>query len=123
MEPEFIPYRRHAQKESIAVKLHTVIASVRPTRIGPTIGRWFNDYAVKHGKFDAELVDLKAFNLPVHDEPEHPRAGNYVHEHTKTWSKSVAAADAFALMRRIGGNQTRRNAPEAQVNHDGTHRH
>ena len=73
------------------MKLHTVISSVRPTRIGPTIARWFNDYAVKHGKFDAELIDLVDFKLPVHDEPEHPRAGNYVHEHTKAWSKSVAS--------------------------------
>jgi NAD(P)H-dependent FMN reductase len=80
------------------MKLHTVISSVRPTRIGPAIARWFNDYALKHGKFDAELVDLKAFNLPVHDEPEHPRAGKYAHEHTKVWSSSVAAADAFAFV-------------------------
>ena len=80
------------------MKLHTVISSVRPTRIGPAIGRWFNDYAVKHGKFDAELIDLVDFKLPVHDEPEHPRAGNYMHEHTKAWSKSVAAADAFVFV-------------------------
>ncbi len=80
------------------MKLHTIIASVRPTRIGPAIGRWFHDYAVKHGKFDAELIDLATFKLPVHDEPEHPRMGKYVHEHTKAWSASVAAADAFAFV-------------------------
>jgi NAD(P)H-dependent FMN reductase len=86
------------QRGSIAVKLHTIISSVRPTRIGPAVARWFNDYAVKHGKFDAELVDLMTFKLPIHDEPEHPRAGKYVHEHTKAWSASVHAADAFAFV-------------------------
>ena len=81
------------------MKLHTVISSVRPTRIGPTIARWFNDYAVKHGKFDAELIDLVDFKLPVHDEPEHPRMGNYAHEHTKAWSKSVAPPNVAMIAR------------------------
>jgi NAD(P)H-dependent FMN reductase len=80
------------------LKLHTIITSVRPTRIGPAIARWFHDSAVKHGKFDGALIDLVDFKLPVHDEPEHPRLGKYVHEHTRTWSASVAAADAFAFV-------------------------
>src|SRR3546814_11700323 len=28
----------------------------------------------------------------------HPRLGKYQHEHTRRWSESVAAADAFALV-------------------------
>jgi NAD(P)H-dependent FMN reductase len=98
MEPEPGYKNHHHKQEGIAVKLHTIIASVRPTRIGPAVARWFHDYAVKHGKFDAELVDLLTFKLPIHDEPEHPRAGNYAREHTKAWSASVAAADAFAFV-------------------------
>ena len=80
------------------MKLHTIICSTRPVRIGPAIAAWFHETAKAHGGFDAELVDLAAFNLPVFDEPRHPRLGQYQHEHTKKWAASVAAADAFAFV-------------------------
>ena len=82
----------------MAPRLHTVIASTRPGRIGPMIAQWFNDFAKEHGKFDARLVDLAEFSLPVLDEPHHPMRRQYQHEHTKKWSASVAAADAFVFV-------------------------
>ncbi|WP_114944778.1 NADPH-dependent FMN reductase [Microvirga calopogonii] len=82
----------------MAPKLHTIIASTRPGRVGPGIAKWFNDFAAEHGKFDPVLVDLADFNLPVFDEPEHPRLRNYHHAHTKAWSESVASADAFVFV-------------------------
>ena len=82
----------------MALKLHTIICSTRPGRVGPAVARWFHDFAEKHGKFDATLVDLAEFKLPVYDEPMHPRMQKYEHEHTKRWSASVAAADAFVFV-------------------------
>jgi NAD(P)H-dependent FMN reductase len=82
----------------LASKLHTVICSTRPNRIGPAVATWFHEIAAAHGKFDASLVDLKEFELPVFDEPEHPRLQHYVHEHTKRWAASVSAADAFVFV-------------------------
>lgn len=79
-------------------KLHTIIVSTRPTRIGPSIAEWFHEFAKSHGKFDAELVDLAEFNLPVYDEPVHPVRRQYKHEHTKKWSASVNAADAYVFV-------------------------
>ena len=79
-------------------KLHTVICSTRPGRVGPSVARWFNDFALKHAGFAAELIDLADFNLPIYDEPVHPRMQQYAHEHTKRWSQSVAAADAFVFV-------------------------
>jgi len=79
-------------------KLHTIIVSTRPTRIGPAIANWFHDFAKAHGKFDAELIDLADFNLPVYDEPHHPMRRQYTQEHTKKWSASVNAADAFVFV-------------------------
>ena len=37
-------------------------------------------------------------NLPLLDEPHHPRLGNYMHEHTKRWSAIVSRADAFVFV-------------------------
>jgi NAD(P)H-dependent FMN reductase len=75
-----------------------VIASTRPGRVGPSVGRWFAGYARRHGVFEIEVVDLLAFGLPFMDEPNHPRLGEYTHQHTKDWSAKVKAADAFAFV-------------------------
>ncbi|MET0743332.1 MAG: NAD(P)H-dependent oxidoreductase [Microvirga sp.] len=82
----------------MASKLHVIICSTRPTRIGPAVAQWFYDEAVAHGRFDVELVDLADFNLPVFDEPEHPRLRRYQHAHTKAWSAKVEEADAFVFV-------------------------
>jgi NAD(P)H-dependent FMN reductase len=82
----------------LASKLHVIICSTRPTRVGPAVAQWFHDEAVAHGRFDVELVDLADFRLPVFDEPEHPRLRRYQHAHTKAWSAKVEEADAFVFV-------------------------
>jgi NAD(P)H-dependent FMN reductase len=82
----------------MALKLHTIICSTRPGRIGPPIASWFHELAVVDGRFEAVLVDLAEFNLPVYDEPEHPIRQNYQHAHTKKWAASVNAADAYVFV-------------------------
>lgn len=79
-------------------KLIVLVASTRPGRIGSTIGKWFAEYAKAHAGFDIELVELADMNLPVFDEPQHPAAQQYEHEHTKAWSRKVASADAFVFV-------------------------
>lgn len=80
------------------MKLNVIICSTRPGRIGPRIGAWFADYARKHGGFEVDLVDLADFNLPILDEPKHPRLADYQKDHTKKWSQSVASADAYVFV-------------------------
>jgi NAD(P)H-dependent FMN reductase len=80
------------------LKLHTIIASTRPGRVGSAVAKWFHAFAVENGRFEAQLVDLADFNLPIYDEPVHPRFQRYEHEHTKRWSESVAAADAYVFV-------------------------
>ncbi|MBB2971044.1 NAD(P)H-dependent oxidoreductase [Mesorhizobium sp. RMAD-H1] len=79
-------------------KLHIIICSTRPGRQGPKIAEWFHGFAKAHGKFDAVLIDLAELNLPVFDEPKHPRLRQYENQHTKEWSASVEAADAFVFV-------------------------
>jgi NAD(P)H-dependent FMN reductase len=79
-------------------KLHTIISSTRPGRVGPAIADWFHGLAVEHGGFDAVLVDLADFRLPVYDEPHHPVTRKYEHDHTRAWAASVQAADAYVFV-------------------------
>lgn len=44
------------------------------------------------------MTDLAELNLPMFDEPNHPRLHQYVHQHTKDWSAIVAASDAFIFV-------------------------
>jgi NAD(P)H-dependent FMN reductase len=78
--------------------LQIIIGSTRPGRVGLPVAEWTLERAVAHGAFDTQLVDLAEVNLPFLDEPKHPRFGDYAHEHTKRWSRSVAGADAFVFV-------------------------
>lgn len=87
-----------ASSSSSLLKLHVIIASTRPGRVGLPVGQWFVDHAKKHGKFDVTLVDLAEINLPFLNEPKHPSLQQYQHEHTKQWSRLIDAADAYVAV-------------------------
>ena len=78
--------------------LQIITVSTRPSRKGPAVAAWFSSVARAHGEFEVEDVDLAAVNLPVFDEPEHPRFGKYQHEHTRRWSDIVSRGDAFVFV-------------------------
>jgi NAD(P)H-dependent FMN reductase len=79
-------------------KLTIVLASVREGRGGEAIARWFIERAQQHGKFEVQVADLKELNLPLMNEPQHPRLKKYVHESTKQWSAIVDGSDAFVFV-------------------------
>jgi len=78
--------------------LEIVIASTRPGRVGLPVGDWFHERALVHGGFAIEIVDLALVDLPLLDEPNHPRLRQYVHQHTKDWSATIERADAFVFV-------------------------
>lgn len=84
--------------ETSRLKLGVVIASTRPGRSGLPIGQWVYSRAAEHSAFDVEMMDLGKINLPLMDEPNHPRLRNYTLQHTLDWSAKVDAADAFVFV-------------------------
>lgn len=80
-------------------KLHIIVASTRPNRVGHKVGKWIETAALAHAGFEqVEVVDLAEENLPMMNEPNHPRLRDYVHQHTKDWSAKVDSADAFVFV-------------------------
>jgi NAD(P)H-dependent FMN reductase len=77
------------------LKLMVLVASTRPQRAGEPVSQWVMEHANARRDIEATCIDLKDLDLPLLDEPEHPRFGRYHHDHTKRWSKLVDAADAF----------------------------
>jgi NAD(P)H-dependent FMN reductase len=93
-------------------RLGVIVASTRRGRLGLGIANWFVERARQHGGFELELIDLLALNLPLLDEPNHPRLRLYQHAHTKAWSATVSRADAYVFIT----PEYNHGAPPALVN-------
>lgn len=78
--------------------LMTITVSTREGRKGAVFGTWIEQVARRDTDWQVQPVDLAELNLPMFDEPEHPRLGQYHHAHTKRWSAMVDAADAFIVV-------------------------
>jgi NAD(P)H-dependent FMN reductase len=78
--------------------LQIIIASTRQGRKGHLVGQWFEAIARHHEAFDIEVIDLRDVDLPMFDEPKHPRLQEYVHEHTRAWSEIIDRADAYVFV-------------------------
>lgn len=78
-----------------------ICASTRPGRIGEEITRWFVETTSERAEelgVTYDIADLGQIQLPFLDEPEHPSAGHYEHEHTRAWSRRVQAVDAVIVV-------------------------
>jgi len=80
------------------IKLNIIVCSTRPGRVGLPVARWFESAVKKDSRYEPVFVDLAEVKLPLFDEPQHPSLQQYAHEHTKAWSKTIAAADAYAFV-------------------------
>jgi len=80
--------------------LHTkiIIASTRPGRKGTAIAAWIEEVAKANPALDVEVLDLGTINLPMMDEPNHPRFQDYQHQHTRDWSAQISSAEAFIIV-------------------------
>jgi len=80
------------------IDLLIIIASTRPGRVGLPVGTWITGIAESHGGFTVRVADLATINLPFMNEPVHPVKKQYMFDHTKAWSDTVDAAEAFIFM-------------------------
>lgn len=79
-------------------RLKIITSTTREKSQGIKVARWITEIAKADAELDVELLDLREIDLPMMDEPEHPRLGKYTHESTKEWSKKIAEADAFIIV-------------------------
>ena len=100
--------------------LQVIIGSTRPGRVGSAVADWIIDRARARGDFEVEVADLAVLNLPIFDEPNHPRLRRYVNQHTKDWSATISRADAFIFVipeYNYGFNAATKNAID-YLNHE-----
>ncbi|MDZ7744704.1 MAG: NAD(P)H-dependent oxidoreductase [Candidatus Saccharibacteria bacterium] len=82
----------------MAIKIQIILGSTRPNRRGESVTQWVYELAKTRDDIEAELVDIKDYNLPLLDEPEPAGSKNYVHEHTKHWSAKINEADGYVFV-------------------------
>jgi NAD(P)H-dependent FMN reductase len=75
-----------------------VIGSTRPTRITSRIAAWACEVIGKDSELSYELLDLAEVDLPFLDEPLRAALGDYKHEHTRAWSRTVQSYDGFLFV-------------------------
>lgn len=80
------------------MKIGIVVGSTRPGRVGPALAHWLCETVSGLSQAQAGLLDLADFDLPVFDEPRHPRTGDYQNPHTADWARAVAEFDAYVFV-------------------------
>ncbi|MCX5204096.1 NAD(P)H-dependent oxidoreductase [Streptomyces sp. NBC_00237] len=79
-------------------RLYVLSASTRPTSSGRPLTQWVAELASARPEFEVTTVDLGEVALPFLDEPEYPSTGRYAHPHTRAWSETMSAADAYVFV-------------------------
>lgn len=72
------------------IKIQIIIGSTREGRAGEKVGKWILGQAQKDSPFEAELLDLKGWNLPLYDEP--------TSEVTQKWIDKIKEADGYIIV-------------------------
>jgi len=82
------------------VKIHVIVGSTRPNRIGERVAKWVAAAAQQQAGFEVELVDLAAYDLPRFDEPVSPKYNPHRQPNpaVKRWLATMAAADGYVIV-------------------------
>ena len=80
------------------IRIAIIVGSTRPGRNGEAVAKWVYEVAKQRSDAEFELVDIKDFNLPLHDEPVPPSLGQYSKPHTKVWAAKIGSFDAYVFV-------------------------
>jgi len=90
--------RRYPATPAKQQRIAVVIGSTRPTRICAGIAAWACEAIGKDSELRYELLDLAEAGLPFLDEPLKAALGDYKHDHTRAWSRTVQSYDGFLFV-------------------------
>lgn len=79
-------------------KIAVIIGSTRPTRFGEIPAKWILDQANARGDMDAEIVDLRDFDLPLFDEAASNLWAPSKNEKAVAWQKKIGEFDGYIFI-------------------------
>ena len=80
------------------LKIAVIISSTRPTRFGDKPAQWIADYANKRGDIEAEIVDLRDYDLPLFDEMASNLWMPSVGEAAIKWQNKISEFDGYIFV-------------------------
>jgi len=83
------------------MKLAIVIGSTRQGRVSERLAKWVaHEAAEQHPEHDWKTVDLKAFDLPLFDEPKSPQGNPHreVNEQVAAYLVAMGEVDGFVIV-------------------------
>ncbi len=82
------------------LKLKIILGSTREGRFSDAAGAWALEQAKKHDGFEAEVLDLRDYEMPFFDQMATPSSKTepYSHPAVAKWTAKIAEADAFVII-------------------------
>ncbi len=84
------------------MKLQVIVGSTRPTRAADKVVPWVTGRAAAHEAFQTEVIDLRAWVLPMFGEHMgsigDPGDPSYSAEIVRRWNRKIAEADAYLVV-------------------------
>ena len=82
------------------LNIAVILGSTRRGRFGEKPARWIFDELKKRPGVQAELLDLRDYELPFFDEPVSPGwiSEPYQNEAVARWTEKIAAQDGFIVV-------------------------
>ncbi len=82
------------------MKIGIVVGSIREGRLGASVGAWVFDQASTRTDAEFELVDLKAFDLPLLTSESVPGSEErmYASAEVTAWSRAIDALDGYVFV-------------------------
>jgi NAD(P)H-dependent FMN reductase len=90
------------EQEAAMSKLLVIVGSTRPTRSSDLVMPWLTEQVSEHTAFDAEIVDLRDWPLPIF--AEHFGTLGDINDPTyseplvKAWNEKIKSADAYVIV-------------------------
>lgn len=77
-----------------------ILGTIREGRAGEAVAQWVHEHASRREGTDFEVIDLKAFDVPLLTAPVPPAAAekNYDSENVRRWSEAIDACDGFIFV-------------------------
>jgi NAD(P)H-dependent FMN reductase len=83
------------------LKIDVILGSTRENRFSEQPGKWIMETLTNYKEIDAELIDLRDWDLPFYDEPAGGPIsvqGNYKLDLAKKWANKIGEADGYILI-------------------------
>jgi NAD(P)H-dependent FMN reductase len=80
------------------LKIAVIISSTRPTRFGELPAKWIADKANERAELQAEIVDLRDFNLPFFDEMASNAWMPSANSEAVRWQNKISEFDGYIFV-------------------------